>query len=247
MSLVIRDLCLSLGLPPGKKQILSQVSLALEPGNILALLGPSGSGKTTLLHCLLQLKTPDSGMVVWNGQKIDAKTPLPPTVLGGVLQENALFPHMNVLDNLVLAPKVVLKKPDVTAKQEAMALLDAFGLADRVFSYPHQLSGGERQRVAIARALMMGPELLILDEPTTGLNDAWVETLAEMLRNLAAHGMTVVLSTHHQAFAERVSDKTYELGSVTQRTRSGKTPRLRVISMDKQGMDQACPPSPSVS
>jgi polar amino acid transport system ATP-binding protein len=152
----------------------------------------------------------DSGSILIHGK---AQRPGygDPSLISGVMQSPTLFQHMTVLENMTLAPRLVLKRNRDTTEKEALALLQELGIRDKADCYPHRLSGGEAQRAAIARALMMRPEILVLDEPTNALNDDWIACLESMLRHLAAQGTTILISTHYLDFARRVADHLFAL------------------------------------
>jgi polar amino acid transport system ATP-binding protein len=198
----------------GTTQVLKSVSLKIQQGEVLAVLGPSGSGKSTMLRCLNLLETPDSGRIAVFGSTVEYTAVAKPNVreiaalrshTGMVFQHFDLFPHMTVLGNIIEAPIIVKKVPRRQAIEEAMALLETVGLANKADAYPRQLSGGQKQRVAIARALAMKPELLLLDEVTSALDPELVDEVLGVVRRLASTGMTMVLVTHEIAFARDVA------------------------------------------
>ena len=198
--------------------VLKGISLTLNRGEVMALIGPSGSGKSTFLRCMNQLEPIDSGEVtldgipmcrMQNGRLVysDEKTLRSLTLrMGMVFQQYNLFPHMNVMQNLIDAPMRVKKMPKGQAVDKARALLDKVGLLDKAEQYPGQLSGGQQQRVAIARALCMDPEILCFDEPTSALDPEMVGEVLGVMRSLAADGMTMLVVTHEMAFARDVSN-----------------------------------------
>lgn len=191
------------------RPILDNVSAEFLPGAVSVIVGPSGCGKSTLFHCILQLEAADRGKIfiqdapVQPGHKADS--------LGAVLQGASLFQHLNVMDNITLAPRVVLGQSPVQAEKTALKLLQQLQLEEKAQAFPHQLSGGEIQRVSIARALATHPKILLLDEPTTALDKHLAEDLIPLLKSLAAQGMTVVLSTHDLDFARKVGDVFFAL------------------------------------
>ena len=205
----------------GGLEVLKGATLAIERGEVVCLLGPSGSGKTTLLRCVNHLERIDGGAIRIDGHLVGYQT-LPDGTLreqspnriaqarlgvGMVFQRFNLFPHLTVLDNLLLAPVRVAKKPRPEAEREAHALLEQVGLADKANCYPRQLSGGQQQRVAIARALAMAPAAMLFDEPTSALDPELVGVVLEVMRQLAASGMTMIVVTHELAFARGAADR----------------------------------------
>lgn len=201
----------------GEIVVLRNISLTVERGQVVALIGPSGSGKSTLLRSLNLLSLPDAGYISIGEQKIDfssGRVSLKDRYLaafrantGMVFQNFNLFPHMSVLDNVMIGPVTVLKQDKKIASELAMELLDKVGLATRADSKPEQLSGGQKQRVAIARALAMRPDVMLFDEATSALDPALVGEVLAVIRQLAEQGMTMILVTHEMAFARDVADK----------------------------------------
>lgn len=201
----------------GEIEVLRNISLTVERGQVVALIGPSGSGKSTLLRSLNLLSLPDAGYISIGEQKIDfssGNVTLKDRYLaafrantGMVFQNFNLFPHMSVLDNVMIGPVTVLKQDKRIASELAMELLDKVGLATRADSRPEQLSGGQKQRVAIARALAMRPDVMLFDEATSALDPALVGEVLAVIRQLAEQGMTMILVTHEMAFARDVADK----------------------------------------
>lgn len=201
----------------GEIEVLRNISLTVERGQVVALIGPSGSGKSTLLRSLNLLSLPDAGYISIGKQKIDfssGRVSLKDRYLaafrantGMVFQNFNLFPHMSVLDNVMIGPVTVLKQDKRIASELAMELLDKVGLATRADSRPEQLSGGQKQRVAIARALAMRPDVMLFDEATSALDPALVGEVLAVIRQLAEQGMTMILVTHEMAFARDVADK----------------------------------------
>ncbi|WP_421566079.1 amino acid ABC transporter ATP-binding protein [Ochrobactrum sp. EDr1-4] len=201
----------------GDIEVLRNISLTVERGQVVALIGPSGSGKSTLLRSLNLLSLPDAGYVAIGDQKIDfssGNVSLKDKYLaafrantGMVFQNFNLFPHMSVIDNVMVGPVTVLKQDKKAARQLAMELLEKVGLATRADARPEQLSGGQKQRVAIARALAMRPEVMLFDEATSALDPALVGEVLAVIRQLAEQGMTMILVTHEMAFARDVADK----------------------------------------
>lgn len=187
---------------------LDDCSLTVHRGEIVALIGPSGSGKSTLLRCLNQLEVPDSGELTYCGKLVTKKNINQyRQKVGMVFQHFNLFPHMTVLENLIFAPVKLKKKNRSEATERAMELLVRVGLADKKDEYPPRLSGGQKQRVAICRALCMDPEILLFDEPTSALDPEMVGEVLNVMRELAAFGMTMVVVTHEMAFAREVATR----------------------------------------
>ena len=189
---------------------LDGVSASIQQGEVVVVIGPSGSGKSTFLRCLNLLEVPTSGQVLFEGADITDKNAdinLHRQKMGMVFQHFNLFPHMTILKNMTLAPMTLLKKPQKEAEEQAMALLERVGLADRAKAYPSQLSGGQKQRIAIVRALCMDPEVMLFDEPTSALDPEMVGEVLEVMKELARDGMTMVVVTHEMGFAKEVADR----------------------------------------
>jgi polar amino acid transport system ATP-binding protein len=204
----------------GGNPILKGVSLSVERGKVVCLLGPSGAGKSTLLRCINAIEPCDSGLVYVDDEPIGCVQKHGQFVrlsehelarqrmhIGMVFQGFNLFPHMTVLQNIVDAPIRVKKLPRDEAEDIARDLLDKVGLADKADQYPRQLSGGQQQRIAIARALAMKPKLMLFDEPTSSLDPRTTGEVLDVLRTLAASGMTMIVVTHEIDFAREVSDE----------------------------------------
>ncbi|KRL97995.1 amino acid ABC transporter ATP-binding protein [Liquorilactobacillus satsumensis] len=192
----------------GKRIILDNVNLSLEDGKILCVVGQSGAGKTTLLRCVSGLEKPDSGQILVDGKQIDpVSTKNEDSVIGVVFQEFQLFPHLKVLENIMLAPELVLKKSKAEARKQALVLLEKLSLADKADLYPYQLSGGQKQRLAIARALAMKPKILCYDEPTSALDPALRDAVKDLLLGLKSEGMSQIVVTHDMEFAQQIADK----------------------------------------
>jgi polar amino acid transport system ATP-binding protein len=192
----------------GDLEVLRGLDLTLAEHEVVCLIGASGSGKSTLLRCLNLLEPIDAGRIVVQGEEITAPGADVNAVrrrIGIVFQSFNLFPHMTVLRNVSLAPVRVLRTPRAQAEQEAHALLERFGLADKAGEYPDRLSGGQQQRVAIVRALAMQPEILLLDEVTSALDPELVAEVLDVIRDLAAEGMTMLIATHEMGFARDVA------------------------------------------
>jgi polar amino acid transport system ATP-binding protein len=194
----------------GRVHVLRGIDLALEDHEVVCLIGASGSGKSTLLRCINLLEPIDSGRIVVEGQEITMRGIDVNQVrrhIGIVFQAYNLFPHMSVLRNVTLAPRLTLHKPRAEAETEATALLERFGLAEKRNDYPDSLSGGQQQRVAIVRALAMQPDLMLLDEVTSALDPELVAEVLEVIRELAAGGMTMLIATHEMSFARDIADR----------------------------------------
>lgn len=194
----------------GKLEVLKDINIDIHEGEVVVILGPSGSGKSTFLRCLNRLEEFQSGEVIVDGCNIaDKKLNINKfrENIGMVFQHFNLFNNLNVLKNLMLAP-VELKKADKqAAEKQAMEMLKKVGLADKATAYPHQLSGGQKQRVAIARALCMNPDIMLFDEPTSALDPEMVGEVLQVIRQLAAEGMTMVIVSHEMGFAREVADR----------------------------------------
>lgn len=190
--------------------VLDDLTLTVEAGECVVLIGGSGSGKSTLLRCLNLLETIDDGQIILQDEDISdprAKVDEVRSRVGIVFQSFNLFPHLSVLDNIILAPTKVHRVPAARARTEAMAMLERVGLAEKARMKPDQLSGGQQQRAAIARALVNKPALMLLDEVTSALDPELVWEVLSLLRSLRSEGMTMVLATHEMAFAQQVADK----------------------------------------
>ncbi|WP_311407572.1 amino acid ABC transporter ATP-binding protein [Liquorilactobacillus uvarum] len=190
-----------------KRVILNRVNMTVKNGEIMCIVGESGAGKTTLLRCISGLEKIDGGQILIDGKKFDPySNQNNDSVIGVVFQEYQLFPHLKVLDNITLAPTMVLKKKEVEAKKEAMQLLDGLSLTDKADLYPYQLSGGQKQRVAIARAMAMKPQILCYDEPTSALDPGLRDTVKNIILDLKKSGMTQIVVTHDMEFAKQIAD-----------------------------------------
>lgn len=191
----------------GDKVILNNLNLEVKDGEILYIVGQSGGGKTTLLRCISGLEKIDGGQILIDGQVFDPYTnENNDSVIGVVFQEYNLFPHLTVLQNVTLAPTMVLKKKKEIAENEAKNLLNGLALEGKEGLYPFQLSGGQKQRVAIARALAMKPQILCYDEPTSALDPGLTATVKDIVLNLKKEGMTQIIVTHDMDFAEEIAD-----------------------------------------
>ena len=203
----------------GDLEVLKDISLSVEQGQVVSIIGPSGSGKSTLLRCATLLETLDGGDLIYLGEYAARADENGNAVYGSkeelqkirmnfglVFQNFNLFPHYSVLKNVMEAPVLVQKRDKEEVRQEAMELLGKMGLADKADAYPYQLSGGQQQRVSIARALAMNPKILFFDEPTSALDPELTGEILKVIKELAAEHMTMVIVTHEMAFARDVSD-----------------------------------------
>ncbi|SDN55014.1 amino acid ABC transporter ATP-binding protein, PAAT family [Actinomyces ruminicola] len=209
----------------GELHVLKGIDLTVQPGSVTVLVGPSGSGKSTLLRCINELETIDAGRVWVDGELIGMREVQRPdgtvqlhaltdkqraaqrSKIGMVFQRFNLFPHMTALGNVIEAPIHVRRMDKQQARARGVELLERVGLGDRLDHYPSQLSGGQQQRVAIARALAMDPELMLFDEPTSALDPELVGEVLQVMQDLAADGMTMVVVTHEMGFAREVGDQ----------------------------------------
>ncbi|MEN7528709.1 amino acid ABC transporter ATP-binding protein [Cupriavidus sp. DL-D2] len=194
----------------GSNQVLKGVSLSVEPGEVIAIIGKSGSGKSTLLRCINGLETIDSGAITVAGAHLaDSELQLRALRLkvGMIFQQFNLFPHLSAGRNVMLSPMVVKGVPEARARELAEENLARVGLSARFDAYPDQLSGGQQQRVAIARALAMQPIALLCDEITSALDPELVNEVLQVVRGLAADGMTLLMVTHEMRFAREVCDR----------------------------------------
>jgi len=193
----------------GSNEVLKGVGLTVAPHNVVCLIGASGSGKSTLLRCVNLLERVDAGRIIVQGEDITAPGVNVDVVrrrIGIVFQAFNLFPHMTVLRNITLGPREALGLDKSAADERAIHLLERFGLADKHAEYPDRLSGGQQQRVAIVRALAMEPELILLDEVTSALDPELVAEVLNLIRELAAGGMTMLIATHEMGFARDIAD-----------------------------------------
>ena len=194
----------------GETPVLDDISFAVKPGEVIVVVGPSGCGKSTLLRCLNGLEPTQGGRVrlgnetvAYGGKNL---TPLRQRI-GMVFQSYELFPHLTVLDNILLAPTKVQKRPKADVQKEAEALLERVGLLAKKNSYPRELSGGQKQRVAIVRALCMHPEILLFDEVTAALDPEMVREVLDVMMDLAKNGRTMIIVTHEMQFARAIADR----------------------------------------
>ena len=194
----------------GENTVLRDLSFTVRRGEVIVVLGPSGCGKSTLLRCINALEPIQGGEILLGGEVIDRSPAGLPALrrrIGMVFQSYELFPHMTVMENILLAPCKVLGTKKEDAKAEAETLLRRVGLWEKRDSYPRELSGGQKQRVAIVRALAMEPEVMLFDEPTSALDPEMVGEVLEVMRELAHEGMTMVIVTHEMAFAREVASR----------------------------------------
>ncbi|MDR1603513.1 MAG: amino acid ABC transporter ATP-binding protein [Gracilibacteraceae bacterium] len=214
--LQINDLHKSFGALP----VLGGITFSLRRGDVAAVIGPSGSGKSTLLRCLIHLETAERGSVTLDGRPLiardaEGRSHYPPEretrpllrKMGMVFQSFNLFPHRNVLENIIAAPMIVARRPKAEAVAAAEGLLAKIGLSDKRLSYPCELSGGQKQRVAIARALAMNPEIMLFDEPTSALDPELTGEVLRAMRDLAEERMTMLVVTHEMSFARGVANR----------------------------------------
>jgi polar amino acid transport system ATP-binding protein len=194
----------------GREEVLRGIDLDIAGSEVVCLIGSSGSGKSTLLKCVNLIEPVNSGRIFLDGREITAPGLDVNRVrrgIGIVFQAFNLFPHMTVLRNVTLAPEEVLGTPRRQAETEALELLRRFGLADKADEYPDRLSGGQQQRTAIVRALAMRPKLMLLDEVTSALDPELVAEVLNVIRELAASEMTMLIATHEMAFARDIADR----------------------------------------
>ena len=207
----------------GDNQVLKGIDVEVRRGQAVSIIGPSGSGKSTILRCITGLLRPQAGQITVGDTRVDALRTEAELIalrkrVGFVFQQYNLFPHLTVLQNLVIAPTRVVGRSRAVAERDARALLEKVRLAHKADAYPGELSGGQQQRVAIARALAMQPELILFDEVTSALDPETVGEVLTVIRELVKEGMTCVLVTHEMRFAEEISDQVYftEAGSIVE-------------------------------
>ena len=194
----------------GSLEVLKDINMEVKEGEVVCLIGPSGSGKSTFLRCLNKLEEPTAGVIIVDDYDLKAKTSDINKIrenIGMVFQQFNLFPHLSVLQNIMLAPVDRKRMTKEQAEEKAKKLLDRVGLLEKADVYPASLSGGQQQRVAIARALAMEPDIMLFDEPTSALDPEMVGEVLEVMKQLAAEGMTMVVVTHEMGFAREVADR----------------------------------------
>lgn len=194
----------------GDQTVLNDINVSINEGDVVCIIGPSGSGKSTFLRCLNQLEEATSGEIIVDGAHLlDKNTDinLVRQHIGMVFQHFNLFPHLTVLENIILAPMDLKKESREDAEKRAVKLLDTVGLVEKKDVYPRSLSGGQKQRVAIARALAMKPDIMLFDEPTSALDPEMVGDVLNVMKKLARQGMTMVIVTHEMGFAKEVANR----------------------------------------
>ena len=194
----------------GDLVVLDGIDLTVDEGEVVCIIGPSGSGKSTFLRCINRLETATGGQILVDDQEITSKKidiNKARENIGMVFQQFNLFSNYTVLENIMLAPVELKKMDKAQAKAKAMELLTRVGLADKADNYPNQLSGGQQQRVAIARSLAMNPDIMLFDEPTSALDPEMVGEVLQVMKELAAGGMTMIVVTHEMGFARDVADR----------------------------------------
>lgn len=194
----------------GKNIVLKGINLKIEKGDRLAIIGPSGCGKSTLLRCLNMLEVPDEGQIIFNNQDITKKDVNLSEVrrkMGMVFQQFNLFPHLTVLENIMLAPVKLGVLTEKDAKKTALDLLESIDLSDKANHYPEELSGGQRQRVAIIRTLIMNPEIILFDEPTSALDPEMVNEVLDLIMSLSNKDITILMVSHEMEFVKKFATK----------------------------------------
>jgi len=195
----------------GKLEVLKGISTEIRKGEVVVMIGPSGGGKSTFLRCMNLLEEPTAGKIYFGGQDIvaasEAEKNRVRSEMGMVFQHFNLFPHLTILDNITLAPRLVRGLDRAAAEKKAMELLTRVGLAEKAKAYPQQLSGGQKQRVAIVRSLAMEPQVMLFDEPTSALDPEMVGEVLDVMKDLARRGMTMVVVTHEMRFARDVASR----------------------------------------
>jgi len=191
----------------GHQQVLKRVTMTVSRGEVVVICGPSGSGKSTLLRCINGLEPIHGGTISIDGTRIDRPNAQLSSTIGMVFQQFNLFPHLTVLQNLLLGPLKVRKQLRQDAERRARALLTRVGIAEKSDAYPDMLSGGQEQRAAIARALCMEPKIMLFDEPTSALDPEMIKEVLDVIRDLAHDGMTMCVVTHEMGFAREVADR----------------------------------------
>ena len=194
----------------GNLSVLRGIDVDIYKGDVVCVIGASGSGKSTFLRCLNLLEEPTGGAIIFEGVELTSSQVnlnLHRQKMGMVFQQFNLFPHMTVLKNMTIGPMKLKGMSKAEAEEKAMKLLERVGLADRADAYPSQLSGGQKQRIAIVRALCMEPEVLLFDEPTSALDPEMVGEVLQVMKDLAAEKMTMVVVTHEMGFAKEVANR----------------------------------------
>ena len=224
----------------GATEVLKGITMRVTSGEVICIIGPSGAGKSTILRCMNGLEKPSSGHIIVNGHDLaDPHTDIDRVreQIGMVFQHFNLFANMSVIDNVTLAPRLVLKMPVGHARERALSLLDSVGLREKAEAMPRSLSGGQKQRAAIARSLAMNPAIMLFDEATSALDPEMVGDVLGVIRRLAERGMTMILVTHEMAFAREVATRVIftdggviaEEGTPQQIFEHPKSPRLRTF------------------
>ena len=196
----------------GDLRVLNDISVNIKKGEVIAIIGPSGGGKSTFLRCINRLEEPDSGHIKINGEDIFNKKSDINKIrqkVSMVFQHFNLFANKNVLQNLTLAPIKAGILDKESAERRADELLKSVGLSDKKFAYPHKLSGGQKQRIAIARSLAMGPEVILFDEPTSALDPEMIGEVLDIMKDVAAKGITMLVVTHEMGFARNVANRIF--------------------------------------
>ncbi len=194
----------------GQLQVLKGVSETIQKGEVVSIIGPSGGGKSTFLRCLNLLEKPESGQIFFEGKEITGKhvdIDIHRQKMGMVFQHFNVFPHLSVSENITMAPMLLKGKNQAEANDMARELLNRVGLIDKFDEMPGKLSGGQKQRLAIVRALAMEPDVMLFDEPTSALDPEMVGEVLEVMKELAASGMTMVVVTHEMGFAREVGNR----------------------------------------
>lgn len=196
----------------GTLEVLKGIDEEIHVGEVVSIIGPSGSGKSTFLRCLNLLEVPNEGQVIFEGVNITDKSvdiDLHRRKIGMVFQHFNVFPHLTVLENITITPRLELKMSDAEANKLGCELLEKVGLLDKKDEYPRKLSGGQKQRLAIIRALAMKPDVILFDEPTSALDPEMVKDVLDVIKGLADEGMTIVIVTHEMGFAKQISDRVF--------------------------------------
>ena len=194
----------------GSNVVLNDISFNVSKGDIISIVGPSGSGKSTLLRCLNLIEKPSSGDIIFEGTSLVGKKAdlsLLRQKMGMVFQQFNLFPHLNVIDNITLAPVKLKLMNEVTARKKALELLNTINLKDKAEHYPNELSGGQKQRVAIIRTLIMEPDIILFDEPTSALDPEMIGEVLDLIKKVADTGKTMVIVSHEMNFVKKVSNR----------------------------------------